>query len=131
MPQTIIGNWLEQITRSVEARDLTAHMALISKRVQVYGLPGGQVINYRQWESRRRTEFDQHQLASLDYRLLNIKTITLRRLRFQVEETMQASNGMRVFIKKDIILELEEDQQWRVVEEKIHHWKTEQAQKIS
>ncbi len=131
MPQTIIGNWLEKLTRSVKKRDLAAHMQLVSERVQVYGLPGGQIVDHRQWKNRRHTEFNQAQLLALDYRLLNIKTITSRRLGFHVEETMQACNGMCVFIDKDIILELEADEQWRVVEENIHHWKIEQAQKIS
>ena len=131
MPQTIIGNWLEKLTRSVEKRDLAAHMQLVSERVQVYGLPGGQIVNYRQWKNRRYTEFNQAQLLALGYRLLNIRTITSRRLGFHVEETMQACNGMCVFIDKDIILELEADEQWRVVEENIHHWKLEQVQKIS
>ncbi len=131
MPQTIIGNWLKQLTRSVETRDLDAHMRLVSERVQIYGLPGGQIIGYEQWKKRRHTEFSQAQLLALDYRLLNIKTITGRRLGFHVEEIMQACNGMRVFVDKDIILELEADEHWRVVEETIHHWKVEQAQKIS
>jgi len=131
MSQTIIGNWLEQLTRSVEKRDLDAHMRLVSERVQVYGLPGGQIINYNQWKKRRYTEFSQAQLLALGYRLLNIKAITSRRLAFHVEETMQACNGMCVFIDKDIILELETDDQWRVVEENIHHWKLEQVKKIS
>ncbi len=131
MSQTIIGNWLEQLTRSVEKRDLDAHMRLVSERVQVYGLPGGQIINYNQWKKRRYTEFSQAQLLALGYRLLNIRTITSRRLAFHVEETMQACNGMCVFIDKDIILELETDEQWRVVEENIHHWKLEQVKKIS
>ncbi|HEB85489.1 MAG TPA: hypothetical protein ENI68_00495 [Gammaproteobacteria bacterium] len=129
MPQTIIGNWLEQLTRSVAKRDLTAHMRLVSERVQVYGLPGGQIIDYRQWKKRRHTEFSQAQLLALSYRLLNIKTITPRRLGFHVEEIMQACNGMCIFIDKDIILEREADDHWRVVEEHIHHWKLEQAKK--
>ncbi len=131
MPQTIIGNWLEQLTRSVERRDLDAHMALISQRVQVYGLPGGQVIGYEQWKRRRHTEFSQAQLLAIDYRLLNIKTVTPRRLAFHVEETMHACNGMSVCIDKDIVLEREADDQWRVVEENIHHWKTRLLRKTS
>lgn len=129
MPQTIIGNWLKLLTRSVETRDLAAHMQLISERVKVYGLPGGQIVDYNQWQKRRYTEFSQAQLLALAYRLLNIKTSTPRRLGFHVEETMQACNGICIFIDKDIILERETDDQWRVVEENIHHWKLEQAKK--
>lgn len=127
MPQTIIGNWLKQLTRSVETRDLAAHMQLISEQVKVYGLPGGQIVNYRQWKQRRHTEFSQARLLALGYRLINIKTITSLRLIFHVEEIMQACNGMCVLIDKDIILELEADDHWRAVEEYIHHWKLEQA----
>ena len=123
MSQTIIEQWLENISNSVSSLDLEAHMALVSDKVHVYGLPSGKVVNYQQWKRRRHNEFKSKQLCGLAYTLLNVKTMTLRRLVFSVEENMQASNGRSFKVKKDIILELEDDNCWRVVEEKIHHWK--------
>ena len=35
---------------------------------------------------------------------------------------MAASNGQSVVLNKDIMLELEPDNKWRVVEEKIRNW---------
>ena len=127
MSQQIIEKWLEEMSASVEQHDLTAHMNLISLHVHVYGLPSGRVINYQQWKKRRQNEFGSKQLLALEYTLLKIKTIALRRLIFQVNENMQDINHVCITINKDIILELEQDNCWRVVEEKIHNWKVEQS----
>ncbi len=123
MSQELIINWLKKLRDTVEQRDLQAHMALVSKKVQVYGLPSQQVIDYQGWKNRRRNEFDKNLLSRLSHSNLNIKTITLRRLGFRVTETMLATNGKQLIIEKDIMLEEEEDGQWRVVEEIIHNWK--------
>jgi hypothetical protein len=123
MSQTIIEQWLDDLSSSIMSFDLEAHMALVSSKVQVYGLPSGKVVNYQQWKTRRQNEFNNKELQGLSYTLLKIKNMTLRRLVFNVEENMQAKNGPSFMVNKDIILELEEDNCWRVVEEKIHHWK--------
>lgn len=124
MSQEIIEQWLENLSDSIKTSDINEHMALVSSKVHVYGLPSGKVVNYQQWKNRRENEFKHQQLKSLAYTLLNIKTITQRRLIFNVEENMQASSGQIFLVNKDIILELEDDNTWRVVEEKIHHWKS-------
>jgi len=122
MSQELILNWLKRVSESVEHRDLTAHMELVSKNVRVYGIPNQASLDYQGWYRRRRNEFNNNRLASLRYTNLNIKTITLRRLGFQVTEIMQATNGQQIEIIKDILLEREADNQWRVVEETIHQW---------
>ena len=88
----------------------------------VYGIPNQGSLGYYDWKRRRRNEFNTNRLASLTYSNLNIKTITLRRLGFQVTEIMQATTGQSVQIDKEIILEQEKDNEWRVVEENIKHW---------
>ncbi len=123
MSQELILNWLNRVSESVKKRDLDAHMALVSKKVQVYGIPNREfALGYRDWYLRRRNEFNNDRLASLSYKTLNIKTISLRRLGFQITEIMQATNGLQIEIDKDIMLEQEDDNQWRVVEETIHQW---------
>ena len=97
-------------------------MGLVSKKVLVYGIPDQESLGYYDWKKRRRNEFNRNSLASLTYNNLSIKTIGLRRLGFQVTEIMQATNGQRIQIDKEIILEQEKDNQWRVVEETIKHW---------
>jgi len=122
MSQELILNWLKRVSESVENRDLETHMGLISKKVRVYGIPNQASLGYQDWYRRRRNEFSNNRLASLSYKNLNIKTISLRRLGFQITEIMQATNGQEIQIKKDILLEQEDDNVWRVVEETIHQW---------
>ena len=122
MSQELIINWLKRLTESVKNRDLETHMGLVSKKVRVYGIPNQASLGYQDWYRRRRNEFNNNRLASLSYNNLNIKTISLRRLGFQVTEIMQATNGQQIQINKDILLEQEEDNQWRVVEETIQQW---------
>ena len=124
MSQELILNWLDELSESVKHHDLDAHMALVSKKVQVYGLPSKNIVNYQGWKKRRGNEFERNLLASLSFSNLNIKTITLRRFGFEVTETMLATNGKSLNIEKEMILELEDDEKWRVVEETIKEWKT-------
>ncbi len=125
MSQELILNWLNQLSESVKNRDIDSHMALVSRNVQVYGLPNqDDPVDYNGWLQRRRSEFSRNILDKLSYAKLKIKTITLRRVGFDVQETMQATDGKLITIEKNILLEQEDDQQWRVVEETIYNWKT-------
>ncbi len=122
MSQQVILNWLDRLSDSVKKRDLDAHMGLVSKKVLVYGVPDQESLGYYDWKRRRRNEFYKNRLASLTYSELTIKTITLQRLGFQITEVMQATTGQKVQIEKEIILEHESDNEWRVVEETITNW---------
>ncbi len=122
MAQHIAEDWLEAISLSVKNQDINEHMRLISKHVHVYGIPGVDVLNYQQWLYRRHNEFLCKRLHSLKYKMIRIKNDQQRRLGFEVEEQMIATNGKAYIIHKDILLEREQDDNWRVVEEKIHSW---------
>ena len=122
MSQQVILNWLDRLSDSVKKRDLDAHMGLVSKKVLVYGVPDQESLGYYDWKRRRRNEFYKNRLASLSYSELTIKTITLQRLGFQITEVMQATTGQKVQIEKEIVLEHESDNEWRVVEETITNW---------
>ncbi len=122
MSEIAVRNWLNAMSESIARRDLAAHMALVSRKVQVYGLPGDRVVDYDGWHQRRRNELRRGLLASLSYDDLAMRQITLRRVRFNVNETMTAATGACVIINKDVILEQEDGEHWRVVEENIRHW---------
>lgn len=127
MSQQVIHQWLDSMSKSVAMRDLEKHMALVSPYVKVYGVPGRATIDYEGWRLRRKNEFENNLLTRLSYKVVRIKTQALRRLAFQVEETMAARNGKAVVLDKDIMLELEPDDKWRVVEEKIRHWEIKES----
>ncbi len=118
----IAEDWLKAISTSVKNQDINEHMRLVSKHVHVYGIPGIDTLNYKQWLYRRHNEFLRNRLFSLQYKIIRIKNDQQRRLGFEVEEQMLATEGKVIIIRKDILLECEKDNNWRVVEEKIHSW---------
>jgi hypothetical protein len=121
--KNIILGWLDAMSTTVAARDLDAHMALVSRKVHVHGLPGKRpTIDYAGWRRRRAHEFKRDLLAAVSYEGLTLRTITSRRLAFKTRERMLARSGEAVLIDKDITLELEDDEHWRVVEEVIRRW---------
>lgn len=123
MSELDIQKWLSNITETVKAKDLQKHMDLVSENVVIYGMPGGNTLNYADWYNRRKSEFNRSILKDLTYNNLKIKNFGLRRLIFNIEEIMDGTNGDMAFINKQVILEQEQDEQWRVVEETINNWK--------
>lgn len=123
MSENDIRKWLSNITESIQSKDLEKHMSLVSENVMVYGMPKGKTLNYADWRKRRKSEFQRELIKEIAYDNLKIKNIGLRRLIFDVDEIMDGTNGDLAFIQKQIVLEEEQDNQWRVVEEKIKNWK--------
>ena len=123
MSELDIRKWLSNITETVKAKNLQKHMELVSENVVIYGMPKGNTLNYADWYDRRKSEFERGILKNLTYNNLKIKNFGLRRLIFNIEEIMDGSNGDMAIINKQVILEQEQDEQWRVVEETIKDWK--------
>lgn len=123
MSELDIRKWLSSITETVKDKDLKKHMGLVSENVVVYGMPRGKTLNYADWYNRRKSEFQRGVLKDLSYHNLKVKTFGLRRLIFDIEEIMDGTNGDMAIINKQVVLEQEQDEQWRVVEETIKNWK--------
>lgn len=122
MSELDIQKWLSDLSETVKSRDVKKHMDLISQSITTYGMPNGQVLHYSGWHMRRKHELESGLLKSLSYDKLSIKNMALRRLKFVIEETMDGTNGDHIVINKEIILEHEQDAQWRMVEETIKDW---------
>ncbi len=123
MSELDIRKWLSNIAETAKTKDLKKHMELVSENVVVYGMPSGKTLSYADWYNRRKSEFQRNLIKSLSYDKLKVKTYGLRRLIFDIEEIMDGTNGDMAIINKQVILEQEQDEQWRVVEETIKNWK--------
>ncbi len=123
MSELDIQKWLSNITETIKTKDIKKHMELVSKNVAVYGLPNGKTLNYADWKKRRQSEFKRGLINSIQYNKLSIKNFGLRRLTFKIEEITDGSCNELLVVNKEIILEHEQDNQWRVVEETIKNWK--------
>ncbi len=117
-----VSAWCLGMSDSVKHADLDTHMRYVSSRVKVYGIPSKDIIDYRDWKSRRKYEFTNGEVLSLNYQKVRLISSTPRRIRFSVSETTVAKNGKMLVIHKNIILEHEDDGVWRVVEENVTNW---------
>ena len=120
MDNAIVKAWLDALVHTANARDLDAHMALISKKVQVYGVPGAEAIGYEDWRAQCRHEFEHGILENLRYDGIHVKVITPRRIMFETRETVQANDGTVQVMDVDIMLEREPDDKWRVIQEQVN-----------
>ena len=123
MSELDIRKWLSNIEKTIESKDLDQHMALVSENVMVYGMPSGKTLSYADWRKRRESEFKRNLIKKLAYDNLQIKNFGLRRLIFTIQEIIDGTNADMAIINKQIVLEQEQDEQWRVVEETIKDWK--------
>jgi len=119
----IIYKWQEAMSRTIGARDLSNHMELISKKVEVFGNPSKEHINYAGWYKRRNNEFEKQSVICISYANTRIKTITQRRIIFNVNESIVGTDGRIITLNQDVILEREDDDKWRLVEQSIRSWK--------
>ena len=119
----VIYQWQDAMARTIGERDLPNHMELISKKVEVFGNPSKEHINYAGWYKRRKNEFEKESVVCVSYANTKIKTITLRRIIFNVNESIVGADGRIITLNQDVILEREDDDQWRLVEENIRSWK--------
>lgn len=119
MSKLNIQNWLSKLSETVKNNDFENHMALFSENLASYDKANGISQNYYNWRNQRQTEFQSGLLKNISYDKLSIKNIGLRRLTFRIEETLIDSRNAQNTISKEIILEHEHDEQWRMVEETI------------
>ncbi len=117
----IVRGWLDDLSFSAATWNLEAHMRLVSREVQVTGIPKIGHIDYNGWLLRRKNEFDKKLLQSLTYRLHRIHKEEEDEIFFTVEETMKSSRGHTIIIDKAVILRRESDGAWRVLRERFDH----------
>jgi hypothetical protein len=99
--------------------DLNAHMNLISKNVSVYGVPDFEVITYEDWFKQCQHEFENKLLKKVSYQGLNILAETAERVMFKSIETVEGSDGSSNTSGIEFIIQKEDDEQWRVVQERL------------
>lgn len=117
-----ITAWCMGVSDSIKRADLDTHMGYVSRKIKVYGVPNKQMIGYRDWKTRRQYEFTNGEILSLNYQKVRIISCTQRRIRFSTNETILGKNGKMLCLTKNILLELEDDSVWRVVEENVTNW---------
>lgn len=119
MSEPAIRNWLQQVSKTVAARDHAAHMQLISRDVTLLGVPGFDSIGYDDWSKQCEYEFSKQLIESVEYGNLRIRVVTGKRLKFMTYEIVTASDGSVNAQGIECLLEKEDDGNWRLVQERI------------
>lgn len=119
--EQIVKQWLDDVSFSAATWNLDAHMQLVSRKVEVTGIPRIGRIDYDGWKQRRQNEFDKKLLRSLTYQVHKILSASDDHLRFAVEETMRGNNGKTLVIDKEVTLGKEDDGKWRVLQERVDY----------
>lgn len=110
---------LEALTLTANAGAFISHMALISREVSVYGVPGFDVIGYEDWARQCLHEFDEGLLKCVSYEGLRIVTATPGNVLFKTTETVEGTDGTVNRQGLEILIRKEADGKWRVLQERI------------
>lgn len=122
LAEQTVRSWFMSMSATVQTRDIEQHMQHVSKKVNVYGMPSKAVINYTEWKSRRHNELKNKELLALNYKGIHIISCSAKRITFNTNETLVGKGGKMVIIDKNIIIEYEDDDTWRLVEENVKKW---------
>ena len=119
MSKEIAAQWLKEIADTANAKDHLAHMALISKRVSLHGMPEYEGITYDDWFKQCQHEFENNVLKGLRYNGMKMVAANDKAIMFKTFETVEANDGTTNAQGVEILLEKEEDGKWRLVQERI------------
>jgi len=110
---------LEALALTANAGAFVSHMDLISKQVNVYGVPGFEVIGYDDWARQCEYEFDEGLLKRVSYEGLRVVKATADNILFKTTETVEGTDGTINRQGVEILISREADGKWRVVQERI------------
>lgn len=111
--------FLTAMAETASRHDFEAHMDLISKDVEVYGIPNFEKITYDDWYNQCKEEFENQLIASVTYAELEVRSETPDEIFFVAVELIEATDGHSNCSRIQFLIRKEDDGQWRVVLERI------------
>ena len=117
--EQIAQSWMDSCCRTIRDYDHAAHMNLISKDVQVLGVPGYEVIGYADWYSQCEYEFSERLIDQTSYEGLKIQHSDEQQVQFLTNETVLTADGTVDTHPIEVVLAREDDDQWRVIQERL------------
>ena len=117
--EQIAQNWLDNCCQTIQQYDHQAHMNLISTEVQVFGIPGFEVISYADWFSQCEYEFSEKLIKKASYDGIKIRQSNDTQIMFLTNESVLATDGTIDTHPIEIVLSRETDGHWRVTQERL------------
>lgn len=117
--QRIAEKWMDDSALTATNKDFDGHFALISKQVRVTGMPGFESISYDDWARASKKDFEDKVLDSVSYEGLKMSAHNDKQIMFKTLENVHVNDGTKKTHGVEIVLQLEEDDVWRVIQERI------------
>ena len=114
----VAKNWMSKIVNTATNRQYDEHMDLISKKVNITGIPDFENIGYEDWANQCKHEFENNIIKSITYQGLKLQAHTDSRIMFKTYESVEATDGSINAQGIEVLLENEEGT-WRVTQERI------------
>jgi len=114
----IAKSWMDNIVKTAAKRQYQQHMELISKKVNITGIPDFENIGYDDWAKQCKHEFDNNIIKSISYQGFKLQAHTDSRIMFKTYEAVEATDGSISAQGIEVLLENEQNI-WRVVQERI------------
>lgn len=110
MNEELINDWLASFAHTAEQANLGAHMAHISRQVEVLGIPGFEAVTYEDWHRQCSQEFPQKLIRSVNYSGLKVRELGEDFALFVVHESIDLNDGNTNQNTVEMRLQLEGDQ---------------------
>lgn len=94
-------------------------MNMISRKVQLFGVPGFEVINYDDWSRQCEHEFAEKVLQSVAFQGLDVVTLTPLKIMFKTFERVEAKDGAVNEAGVEMLIQKELDEVWRLVQQRV------------
>jgi len=117
--EKIAKSWLDEIISTVSNKNLDAHLNLISKKVNLTGIPGYDSIGYEGWSNQCQHEFENNIIKKISYSGFILRANTTTHIMFKTFETVEANDGTINAQGIEVTIEKESDGHWRVVHERV------------
>ena len=117
--EKIAQEWLDASALTATNRDFDAHFALISEKVRVTGVPGFDSISYDDWARAAKKDFEDKVLESVSYEGLKLNAQNDKQIMFKTLESIFVNDGTKKTQGVEILIELEADGVWRVIQERV------------
>lgn len=117
--EDIAQNWMDKCCLTIHQYDHASHMNLISREVQVFGIPGFEVIGYNDWYSQCEYEFSEKLIQQASYQGLKICQSDDKQIMFLTNESVAATDGTTDTHPVEIVISKESDGEWRVTQERL------------
>ena len=115
----IIKTFLSDMAQTASQHDLEKHMNLISKQVEVFGVPGFETISYDDWFRQCENEFKEKLIKSVTYENIDIIDSDESIIMFKTIEHIETKDKAKKTSNVLIAITNEDDGKWRVTQERI------------